>query len=93
MQAREAATAAMSPFTVRRTRSCQYRTGPDEAGRNGPASRDGNARFQALRNAPDDAASKHFAKLPRTVANYLARTIRRSAHAELAGAVTAPGHA
>jgi hypothetical protein len=28
----------MAAFTARRLRSCQYRTGPDEAGRNGTAS-------------------------------------------------------
>ena len=42
----------MAPFAARRLRSCQYLTGPDEAGRNGTGSRSDSARVTPWRVRP-----------------------------------------
>jgi hypothetical protein len=50
-RARHAPTGAIDPLTASRTWSCQYRTGPDEAGRSGTASREDHTRSAAAARA------------------------------------------
>ena len=63
----------IAPLTASRTWSCQYRTGPDEAGRSGTASREDHTRFRCCRVGPMTPLPSIRLSYPETGASHLGK--------------------
>jgi hypothetical protein len=61
------------PLTASRTWSCQYRTGPDEAGRSGTASREDHTRFRCCPVGPVTPLPSIRPGYPETGASHLGK--------------------